>query len=53
MESAIELFRYATVGTPIELGDAAFAWQLVAIVLIALAGIWFFNREEAASVDKL
>jgi lipopolysaccharide transport system permease protein len=53
MESAIELFRYATVGTPIELGDAAFAWQLVAIGLIALAGIWFFNREEAASVDKL
>ena len=53
MESSIELFRYATVGTPIEISDTVMAAQLVAILLIALGGIWFFNREEAASVDKL
>jgi hypothetical protein len=28
-------------------------WHVVLIVLTALSGIWFFNREEAASIDKL
>jgi lipopolysaccharide transport system permease protein len=53
MESAIELFRYATVGTPIEMSDTVMAMQLLVILVIGLGGIWFFNREEAASVDKL
>jgi len=53
MECSIELFRYATVGTKLEISDAVFAYQLAAIVLVALSGIWFFNREESASIDKM
>ncbi len=53
MECSIELFRYATIGTPLEISDTVFIAQVVAIVLIGLSGIWFFNREESASVDKL
>jgi lipopolysaccharide transport system permease protein len=53
MESAIELFRYAMVGTPFEISDTVFTAQLVAILVVALSGIWFFNREESASVDKI
>jgi len=53
MESAIELFRFATVGTPLELSKMIFAMQVLAIFLVALSGIWFFNREESASVDRL
>jgi lipopolysaccharide transport system permease protein len=53
MESAIELFRFATLGMPLELTSVTFAGQLVAIVMVGLTGVWFFNREEAASVDKL
>jgi lipopolysaccharide transport system permease protein len=53
MECTIELFRYATIGTPLELSDTVIAGQLLVIALVALSGIWFFNREESASVDKL
>jgi lipopolysaccharide transport system permease protein len=53
MESGIELFRLGTVGTPMEISNVMLAGQLLAIVLIGLGGIWFFNREEAATVDKL
>jgi lipopolysaccharide transport system permease protein len=53
MESAIELFRYATIGTPFEISDTVIAVQLIVILVVALSGIWFFNREESASVDKL
>jgi len=53
MESAIELFRFSTVGAPLEISDATLAGQLAAIVVVGLSGVWFFNREEAASVDKL
>jgi ABC-type polysaccharide/polyol phosphate export permease len=53
MESAIELFRFGTVGTPLEISDVTLAGQLIAIGLIGLSGIWFFNREESATIDKL
>ena len=53
MESAIELFRFGTLGTPLDLSTATLVGQLTAIVIVGLSGIWFFNREEAASVDKM
>lgn len=53
MESAIELFRYGTIGTPLEITSTVIAWHLVAIGLTAASGIWFFNRVESASVDKI
>lgn len=53
VETPIEWFRYATLGSPIELPVSVMAWHLVAIALTGIGGIWFFNREEAASVDKL
>jgi lipopolysaccharide transport system permease protein len=53
MESAIELFRFSTIGTPLEISRATMIGQLIVIAIVALSGIWFFNREEAASVDKM
>jgi len=53
MESAVELFRFSTVGTPLEISTATLIGQLAAIAVVGLSGIWFFNREEAASVDKM
>ena len=47
------MFRYATIGTPVEISDSVIAVQLTLILAIGLGGIWFFNREDAASVDKL
>jgi lipopolysaccharide transport system permease protein len=53
LEGPVELFRYATLKTPVEIGGPLMAWHLLAIAGVALSGIWFFNREESASVDKL
>jgi lipopolysaccharide transport system permease protein len=53
MESAIELFRLGTLGTPLEMPLAVMLVHLAVIVLVGTGGIWFFNREEAKSVDKL
>jgi lipopolysaccharide transport system permease protein len=53
MECAVELFRFSTVGTPLEISSATFIGQLTAIAVVGLSGIWFFNREEAAAVDKM
>lgn len=53
MESAIELFRLSTVGSPLEISRATLIGQLIVIALVGLSGVWFFNREEAASVDKM
>jgi len=52
----VKTFRWATLGsfpyfeapTPVEMGASI---SLIALVLIA--GMWFFNREESASIDKL
>jgi lipopolysaccharide transport system permease protein len=53
MESSVEMFRYATLGTPLELPGAVITGHLAVIAAVALGGIWFFNREESASIDKL
>ena len=53
MESAIELFRYGTLGTPLEISTATIAAHMVAIAVTAATGIWFFNRVESTSVDKI
>ena len=53
METAIELFRFSTLGTPFEIGMATMVGHLIAIVVTAATGIWFFNQAESASVDKL
>jgi lipopolysaccharide transport system permease protein len=53
MESAIELFRYGTLGTPLEITTVTIVAHMIAIVLTAATGIWFFNRVESGSVDKI
>lgn len=52
MASVVEAFKWGT------LGHGSFpvvpaAISLALIVLTMLTGLWFFNREETASVDKL
>ena len=52
MASVVEAFKWGT------LGDGALApvptsISLALIVLTMVVGLWFFNRQEAASVDKL
>jgi lipopolysaccharide transport system permease protein len=53
MESAIELFRYGTIGTPLEITTAVITAHMVAIAVTGATGIWFFHRVEAGSVDKI
>jgi lipopolysaccharide transport system permease protein len=53
MESAIELFRYGTVGTPLEITSVTIVAHMIAIAVTAASGIWFFNRVESGSVDKI
>ena len=53
MESSIELFRYGTIGTPLEITSTVILWHMMVIVLTGASGIWFFNRVESASVDKI
>src|SRR5262245_77074 len=52
MTSVVEAFKWGT------LGDGVFSpvgttISLTLVVLTMLTGLWFFNREESASVDKL
>jgi len=52
MTSIVEAFKWGT------LGDGVFSpvgttISLSLVVLTMLTGLWFFNREESASVDKL
>lgn len=52
MAPIVEAFKWGT------LGQGAFpqvpaAMSLALVVITMLTGLWFFNREEAASVDKL
>jgi ABC-type polysaccharide/polyol phosphate export permease len=53
MESAIELFRLGTLGTPLEISTVTITGHLIAIVVTAATGIWFFNQAVSASVDRL
>ena len=52
MAPIVEAFKWGTLG-----GDAfpttAAATSLGLIVVVMATGLWYFNREEAASVDKL
>ena len=52
MASIVEAFKWGT------LGDGSFSQvpmtiSLILIILTMVSGLWFFNREETASVDKL
>jgi len=52
MAPIVELFKWGTLGQ----GHLTIPSMVTALVLIAItmiSGIWFFNREEAASIDKL
>lgn len=53
MESAIELFRYGTLGSPLEITWVVIALHLIAIAVTAALGIAFFNRVESGSVDRI
>lgn len=52
MAPVVEAFRWGTLGGDVFPGVAA-ATSLVLIVVTLATGLWYFNREEAASVDKL
>jgi lipopolysaccharide transport system permease protein len=52
MAPVVEAFRWGTLGGDVFPGGAA-ATSLGLIVVTLATGLWYFNREEAASVDKL
>ena len=52
MVTVVEMFRLGTLGHGTLSGPVAI-WHIVLIGVTAVLGIWFFNREEAASVDTL
>jgi lipopolysaccharide transport system permease protein len=52
MAPVVETFRWGTLGGDVFPGGAA-AMSLGLIVVTMATGLWYFNREEAASVDKL
>lgn len=52
MAPIVEAFRWGTLGGSVFPTTAA-ATSLVLIVVVMATGLWYFNREEATSVDKL
>lgn len=52
MAPIVELFKWGTLGQA-HLTAPSMATALVLITVTMVSGIWFFNREEAASIDKL
>lgn len=52
MAPVVEAFRWGTLGGDVFPGGAA-ATSLGLIVVTLVTGLWYFNREESASVDKL
>jgi lipopolysaccharide transport system permease protein len=52
MAPVVEMFKWGTLGTG-TLSATSLTTSLVLIALTLILGIWFFSREEAASVDKL
>jgi homopolymeric O-antigen transport system permease protein len=52
MAPIVELFKWGTLGQG-HLTVASLVTALVLITVTMISGMWFFNREEAASVDKL
>jgi lipopolysaccharide transport system permease protein len=52
MAPIVELYKWGTLGQGhVTFGGLATALTLIALTLVG--GMWFFNREEAASIDKL
>jgi lipopolysaccharide transport system permease protein len=52
MAPIVEAYKWGTLGQ----GHVTTAGMLSSLALIAvtmISGMWFFNREEAASIDKL
>jgi lipopolysaccharide transport system permease protein len=52
MATIVEVFKWGTLGYG-QLHATSIALSLAMIVLTMISGIWFFNREEATSIDKL
>jgi lipopolysaccharide transport system permease protein len=52
MASVVEAFKWGTLGDGV-LAPVPTTISLVLIVLTMVIGLWFFNRQETASVDKL
>jgi lipopolysaccharide transport system permease protein len=52
MAPIVEMYKWGTLGQA-HLTTAGIATSLALITLTLVTGIWFFNREEASSVDKL
>ncbi len=52
MTPVVEAFKWGTVGEG-SLHPAAIATSLTLMMVTMASGMWFFNREEAASIDKL
>jgi lipopolysaccharide transport system permease protein len=52
MSAVVEAFKWGTLGTG-HLSVSLVATSLSLIALTMITGIWFFSREEAASMDQL
>jgi len=52
MAPIVELYKWGTLGQA-HLSVSHLAVALVLITITMISGMWFFNREEAASIDKL
>jgi lipopolysaccharide transport system permease protein len=52
MAAVVESFKWGTLGVG-HLSVASVATSLSLIALTLVTGMWFFNREEAASIDQL
>jgi lipopolysaccharide transport system permease protein len=52
MAAVVEAFKWGTLGEG-TLSPQAVATSLVLVTLTMVSGMWFFTREEAASVDRL
>jgi lipopolysaccharide transport system permease protein len=52
MAPIVELFKWGTLGEA-HLTAAGLVTSLILTAVTMISGMWFFNREEAASIDKL
>jgi lipopolysaccharide transport system permease protein len=52
MAAVVESFKWGTLGVG-HLSVTSVATSLLLIALTLISGMWFFNREEAASIDQL
>jgi lipopolysaccharide transport system permease protein len=52
MAPVVELFKWGTLGEA-HLTTPSLTTSMVLIAITLISGMWFFNREESASIDKL